>query len=765
MRSIHVLLAILLPVVASGQFLPEATTGAGRYRAIFTAPPRNVPTPKMPDGPLAGNGDIGLTMGGSPDHLTFYLGKNDFWRAYPVYPGGGIALPGGLDVSFTALKGASYYAETHFDQAVIRGQFKKGNLEITSEAWVAATHNAVVLAFTANQNCKLNLGLWAAKGNTAATDQGITDGVQWVTRSFENTPLLEWPSRVAIAMKSLAGNPGKSGTITLRPGRKQTIVIMLYTNLDDPDWKNRAITEAHAMDDTKVGQMQNAHINWWKERWGRSHIAIGDSLLEKYYYASQYVFASASRGDKMAPGLWGPFITRDSTAWGGDYHLNYNYQAPYWAAFSSNYVDLTDNYDQPLLDYMDKGRQHAKELLNTGGLYYPVGIGPGGICTTRWPLTPEEMEKRYGSRENTIDGGYKFLGQKINAVFSAANMFMRFYSTYDEQYARKVYPFLIGCADFWEEYLRLENGRYVIAMDHFNEVMPNLRNKGQWRDKLGDFNSNLSLGLVKMLFKGLYDMSGYMQTDSSRRNKWAQIVNHLSDFPSGPNADGLVALKNTERSPVEQQMQPNGLQRVSIHGLLLPGAVTGPVTDPAFNRILLNDIRRWQTKAKQPEEWGNTMGNGIETVFPGAVRVGYDSDSLLRYLKARILASSYPNLLITQAGGGIETLSAVPLTIHEMLMQSYEGVIRIFPNWNHSRNAAFDKLRAYGAFLVSSEIKGGSITRVKIFSENGRPCQLVNPWPGKIVQLKRDGKPAELLSGDRLWFDTGFAEVIELDAP
>ena len=48
------------------------------YKAIFTVPPQNVPTIKTPDAPLAGNGDIGITMGGTPDNLCFYIGKNDF---------------------------------------------------------------------------------------------------------------------------------------------------------------------------------------------------------------------------------------------------------------------------------------------------------------------------------------------------------------------------------------------------------------------------------------------------------------------------------------------------------------------------------------------------------------------------------------------------------------------------------------------------------------------------------------------------------------
>lgn len=42
---------------------------------------------------------------------------------------------------------------------------------------------------------------------------------------------------------------------------------------------------------------------------------------------------------------------------------------------------------------MEAGRKHAQELLNCKGIYYPVGIGPKGLCTAMWPLTPEEMRK------------------------------------------------------------------------------------------------------------------------------------------------------------------------------------------------------------------------------------------------------------------------------------------------------------------------------------------------------------------------------------
>ena len=726
---------------------------AGRYKAVFIVPLKGIPTSKVPDAPLAGNGDIGLTLGGTPENLSLYFGKNDFWRAYPVYPGGGIALPGGLDIRIDALKGASYYAEQIQDKAVIVGRFRKNDLLISLRAWVSATSNTVIAEFTSNKMCPLQLNLWAAEGNTSVNQKGVTDNICWVTRSFENTPLLEWPSHVAMALKTIGVVPSKENIIMLPAGKKIMITITMYTNYDRKDWKTSAIKDAKALTVTSVNSIRREHEHWWNVFWKKSNVRISDTLLEKYYYASQYLFACSSRGDKFAPGIWGPFITKDSSAWGGDYHLNYNYQAPFWAAYSSNYIDQVKNFDQPLLDYMQKGKWHAKELLNMRGIYFPVGIGPKGLVTTRWPLTPDEMEKRYGTRENTIDGGYKFLGQKINAVFSVGNMMMRFYSTYDKDYAKRIYPYMLECANFWEDYLKFEDGRYVIYMDHYGEVMPNLKNKGQWRDQLGDFNSTLSLGLVKMLFKGMIDVSRFLNVDAGRQAKWQHIFSNISKFPVG-EVDGRLSLKGVEKSPSVWYSRIGGLARVSIHGLVLPGGVCGPKTDSVFNKILLNDVSHWKDRLSGPGEWGNTLGNGLETCFPGAVRVGYNSDEILRFLKDRIAIQSNTNLWITQSGGGIETLSAVPLTINEMLMQSYEGVLRIFPNWNRQKDACFTNLRAYGAFLVASNLKDGKIEYVRIVSEKGRSCAIENPWPGKLVQLKRNGRNAEILSGDTFTVST-----------
>lgn len=731
----------------------DRVTDAGRYDPVFDAAPKDIPTPKTPDAPLAGNGDIGVTLGGGPDSLTFYLGKNDCWRAYPVYPGGGIALPGGLTLLLPDLRSATYHAREKMDKAAIESEFDKDSLHLSLRTWVTATHNNVIIECSSNLPTKAKLRLWTKSGNTSVNTSGNSGGIYWATRSFENTPLLAWPCHIAIAMKVIGSPVSTDSIVDLLPGHPVTISITLYSNFDRSNWKTAAIRDAMKLTPALIVSMRHEHEQWWQRFWKQSDVQINDPYLQKYYYVSQYLFACATRGGKFPPGIWGPFITRDSTAWGGDYHLNYNYEAPFWAAYSSNHTDLADNYDQPLLDYMSEGRRLAKDLLNMPGIYYPVGIGPKGLVTTRWPLAPEEMYQRYGTLDNNIDQGYKFLGQKINAVFGSANMLMRFYSTYDHAYAERIYPYLLACAEFWEHYLSFEEGRYVIRMDHFNEIMPNLRTKGQWKDRLGDLNSTLSLGLVTMLFRGVIDVSTWLQKDKDRRQQWRDILLHLSKFPVGEK-EGRLSLKNRERGPQNATEQPEGLNRVSIHGLILPGGITGPFTDSAFNRILLNDVHHWADKMKGPGEWGNTLGNGIETCFPGAVRVGYDPAVILRQLKDRISLTALPNGWITQTGGGIETLAAVPLTINEMLLQSYEGILQVFPVWDHSRDASFDQLRAYGAFLVSSRIKGGRVEFVRLISEKGRPCYMENPWPGEKVQLIRSGRPSEILSGTRFHFIT-----------
>jgi hypothetical protein len=91
-------------------------------------------------------------------------------------------------------------------------------------------------------------------------------------------------------------------------------------------------------------------------------------------------------------------------------------------------------------------------------------------------------------------------------------------------------------------------------------------------------------------------------------------------------------------------------------------------------------------------------------------------------------------------------------------MQSYNGIIKFFPNWPKTKDAAFQTLRAAGAFLVSSSLKEGTVQWIEIESEAGGVVTLNLPWDtGTTILINKKGiKVAnrlfqyEMKKGDRI---------------
>jgi hypothetical protein len=122
--------------------------------------------------------------------------------------------------------------------------------------------------------------------------------------------------------------------------------------------------------------------------------------------------------------------------------------------------------------------------------------------------------------------------------------------------------------------------------------------------------------------------------------------------------------------------------------------------------------------------------------------------------KAAILHQWRPgNLTVFQGGGGIETSGSVE-ALDSMLLQHENGVLRVFPNWPTTMDASFTRLRAKGAFLISSDQKHGRVSYVDVASEKGGTLVIQNPWGTRNVLISGMGKhrsslhpgPEELLT-------------------
>jgi alpha-L-fucosidase 2 len=767
MKKSDILFLILVALTIFGCSQPEITNQeyVARYKGVFTRPAQHIPTKTVPDGPLSGNGDLGIVIGGKPDSQTIYISKVDFWKAKRGYPEGGVCLPGGLNISIPELKGATFYAEQFIADGTVKEVLKKDGITFHLSIFVPAGNNSVIMNMynDGKSDCHVNLDLWAKTGLESKNRSGEQQDVFWVSRSFDSTDL-DWPSHIVMAMKTI-GAGGRD--FVLKQSERVSVVIAASTNHDTPDYYETAIQNARNASIMSIEALKKTNNEWWKNFWDESLVEIGDTTMEKYYYGAQYILACCSRNINFPPGLWGNTLTMDATfdAWEGDYHTDYNHQAPWWGAYSSNHISISDPYDQPVLDYIEPAKVHAKKLLNCSGVYYPAGIGPKGFCSSMYPLTPEKMMKYYGVPDTGLEGGYMFCGMKSNAVFLANNMLMRFYSTYDTAYAKKVYPFLKEVANFWDEYLKYENGRYVIHDDSFQEVGPWEGGKGGvWRSDFAnlDFNPTSSLGYLHMFYKGIIDLSTFLRLDLDRQEKWNSIFTHLSLIPT-EEVDGNIRIKACESGKGQGSRIKPGLGLRQVFAIIFPTDFAGIYTDSSFTAILRKEIDRWGHEDRKGMEpaWGDVSADLVAS-YQAANRVGFDPDITYRIFNERIKKAAFPNLWIAHGGGGVETCSAVPSFVNEMLLQSYEGVIRVFPAWLKNRDAKFETLRAYGAFLISSEIKNDKVTYIKIISEKGRLCTLENPWSKTGVVLTRNGHKAETLTGKLIKFETKAGESINL---
>ena len=91
----------------------------------------------------------------------------------------------------------------------------------------------------------------------------------------------------------------------------------------------------------------------------------------------------------------------------------------------------------------------------------------------------------------------------------------------------------------------------------------------------------------------------------------------------------------------------------------------------------------------------------------------------------------------------------------EVLLQSWAGVVRVFPavpdRWH---DAWFENLRAEGAFIVSSQLAGCEVAFIDITSEVGGTCRVHNPWPAKAAVTNLSSGDIRLLDGRTLEIST-----------
>jgi hypothetical protein len=755
--KLHVLFAItqaaalLATGAGAAETDAEAQAPVSKYVGIYTEPPTTVGSLdpsihacRIPDGPLMGNGDLAVAVGGTPSEQTFYLSKSDLSQSARGL--------GGLTFTFKGeAKKAGYRQEQDLYRAEIRSTIPLTDATIKMRSWTADTGNILVTELSTVEGVGLDvdLKLWS-HASSLKTQAGTAGGMIWSTREADTvmgTNKQPFVSRVAMVTRVLGATPEcttntktSSGARFSVPAGKTVRVITVVAGgykAANPIEKGKEV--AAALTEREIDALEAAHREWWKTYWSKSSITVNDEQLEKFYYGALYVLGCASREGSVAPGLAGPWHLHGPACWSNKYTLDYNFESAWWGVYSSNRPELALPYYDVILKLIPEGRRLARENATKGVLFGVNAHAWGGFTDTRT------------------------LNMKGNASLAALNFMMHYQYTRDEAFlVEKAWPLLKELAEFWEDNLvRDESTRQW-----------SIRNSGA-REGQEDNNAITDLGYVKALFRFLLETSDTLEgkrfegeaihITEARRAKWQSYVDELSAYPTIVFQDKKVFKEAANRT----RMSLGGPgDNSDVLGHVFPGEALSLGSGPDLLQIAQNTVT-----ALNPDRGKASwfQANSFPKIYTQAVRSGYPAEKVVDSLKL-LLAGRQPyddrgdhaqlrgNLTINPPVHSLEYVGAIE-AINSMLLQSHDRTIRVFPVWVKGKDASFRNLRAYGAFLVSSEYKDDLVTHVDITSEAGGTCTVANPWPEKACEVvSLSGGRAEKVEfrrvGNAIVFDT-----------
>ncbi len=718
---------------------------------ISTTPPDKLVTPKYTSGALMGNGDIGVVAGDSTTSQRFYFGKSDFWGTHwnvgHNAPEVSILSLGYLTISSSSpTTGAD--AVYRMDQDILNAQvlttLRLGQTTVHMRSWTADGDNVFATELSSDAGSpdvplQVNLTMPAPDSvphTILPAAAGSRDGMLWTSRENNLNGPTEYKSRVVVAVRVLGAEfstatpeaTSAGGSFVLRGGRPVWVITVFKSDsrIGESAPSSEALVQsvlvhAHTVNSSQIEQLEKAHREWWKEFWLRSFIQVHDKTLEEFYYGALYVLGSSSRPGHLPPSLWSNFLTTDNAGWGGRYFMNYNEEAPFYGVFSSNHADLSEPYNRMVLAQIP-WQKNRTAAAGYKGVSFQRTFSPFTMYEPAPPPAPVAATKDYKKLPSD---------QKSNATFSVLPLIEYYEYTRDEQFLRdQLYPALKELDAFWRDFaVRDPSGKEWI-FEHSSA-----------HEGGDDVNPNLDLGFARRVARELIETSKVLNVDSGIRPQWQSFLDELAPYPTGiVNGKAVYYIAASVKNNIKNQglFEP-GDQPINLEGLVYPGE----------NLAIGGDAQQLQMARNSMEEmnsWGVTRGgnsnNGFCKIFPIAARIGWPADDLVAKFKAAILHQWRPsNLTVFQGGGGIETSGSIE-ALDSMLLQHEDGVMRVFPDWPATMDASFTRLRAKGAFLVSSEQREGAVTYVDLFSEKGGSLHIMNPWGARPVHVSSSTKSA-----------------------
>jgi hypothetical protein len=429
------------------------------------------------------------------------------------------------------------------------------------------------------------------------------------------------------------------------------------------------------------GTFFSSHRQWWHDYYLQSFLTINDPEKEAFYWIQMYKLGSAMRENGPILDLMGPWYHKRfwPMVWG-----DLNVQLQYWTHLTANRMSvgesLPNNLDKYTENMLQNVPNHWKDSVSISTCFPQdmLGKSGGGVPDMiAWILHNYWLHCQYaGDRDRMREG---------------------------------VFPLLRKVANSYLNYLK---DNPLVSEDGTIHI------KNSWSPEYPGGRGqdiNFTIGLIRWTFQTLVNLDEEFALNDPLRSEWQYLLDHLVDFQIDEN--GLRIGKDIAFDKPHRHYS---------HLLpMYPLALITPENE-ADAKMLRTTLDHWLYVSRNLEKKDKAMSVTGYTATGAASMYAMlgDAEQAYYYLDFLIKHRNVSSTTMYAEGNPvIESPLSFATALHDMLLQSWGGKIRVFPGtpkeWG---DVAFDQLRTQGAFLVSAKSEAGGTQFVQLKSLIGSPC-------------------------------------------
>jgi len=736
------------PVVAQQPAPPAATYGAPAAGSF--ALERAGGIDRWDEAMPLGNGLLGALVWGTGSTVRISLDRGDLWdlRTPDVN-----TRPDWTWATIAKLRDAGEFKQINalfdnpYEQVAYPTKLPGGRIELSFDPAVTITRIALD---TARAEALVDL---AGAEVRVRMDAGQKVGVMLIRGAQPTVALIRPAGLDKLGYAPPARSEG-SGEWTLKQEAAAPLQYAVVVRREPPQRGSNRTRYAFTIDATRTGRdplpaargsvsralvedeaaARSRHLAWWKRFWNVSTVRLPDERLQRQYDLVRYFYGAASSPDAPPMPLQGVW-TADAGGlppWKGDFHHDLNTQMTYLAYPEAGLFDQGASFLNFLWDLLPRFRQFAREFYGIEG-----AAVPGVMALDGQPL-----------------GGWaQYSLSPTNGAWVAQSFYLHWKYTNDLVFLKqRAYPWCAEIGRGLQALLKPDaSGRLKLPLSSSPEIFDN--SPKAWLTP----NSNYDLALMRFLFSANAEMADALGDAGAARN-WRDTLAHLDPLLLDPATSALM---------VSAGLPFNQSHRHFSHAMAIYPLGTLNIDGTDADRKTITATLETLVKLGT-SQW---CGYSFAWMSAMAARVG-QADRALQFLGDYDRAFIGPNgfhLNGDQTKSGLSQFTYRPFTlegnflamqaVQEMLLQSWGGVLRVFPAVTASwQDVSFDRLRAEGGWVVSARRANGRTIRVEIRSTTGGTLRLKDPFSGAAEWVgpapRREGatlvvalRPAELLIG------------------